>query len=215
MIKTDYLPNTSFSILQDSNQYHFNSDTTLLGQFLKIKRKDHVLDIGCNSGALMLYASLSHPSLLCGIDLFEETIEIAKRNMELNHIEAELYVSDLKDFQHDVFDILICNPPYFSTNKPSLKNDNKYKKAARHEDFLTLKDLFYHSNRLLKDLGYLYLVHRPERFNDLIVEAKGNGLSLCELQIVYDKKTKKSRTLLLKYRKSKSSQVSILEPLYI
>ena len=159
MIQSDYLPNTNFQILQDDTFYHFNSDTTLLGEFIQLKHKDTVLDIGCNTGALLLYASRFQPSILCGIDLFDEVIELAKKNMELNEVEAELYVCDVNQFQHDLFDVIISNPPYFNTNKESLKNENHYIEAARHETYLPLDTLFSNVNRNLIKRKYLWFIH--------------------------------------------------------
>lgn len=215
MHKLDYLPNTDFKMIQKKEFYHFNSDTTLLGNFITIKRKDHVLDVGCHSGALLLYASQFQPSYLCGIDLYPEVIENAKENMQLNQVEAELFVSTLQDFKHSAFDVILCNPPYFNTTKKQLKNENPILLAARHEDYLPLNDLFYHSQRLLKDKGVLYLVHRPERLSELIIKAHQYGLSLSEMQVVFDKNTNKSRTILLKYKKSLHTELKILEPLSI
>ena len=215
MIQSDYLPNTNFQILQEDTFYHFNSDTTLLGEFIQIKHKDTVLDIGCNTGALLLYASRFQPSLLCGIDLFEEVIELAKKNMELNEVEAELYVCDVNKFQHDLFDVIISNPPYFNTKEKSLTNDNPYLEAARHETYLPLNTLFSNVNRLLKDQGSFYMVHRPQRLLEILLKAHTYGLSIQELQIVYKKVDSKPRSVLLKFKKSIHTELKILEPLYI
>ena len=215
MIQSDYLPNTNFQILQDDTFYHFNSDTTLLGEFIQLKHKDRVLDIGCNTGALLLYASRFQPSLLCGIDLFEEVIELAKKNMELNGVEAELHVCDVKEFEHDLFDVIISNPPYFNTKEESLKNENPYLEAARHETYLSLDTLFSNVNRLLKDQGTFYMVHRPQRLLEILLKAHTFGLSIQELQIVYKKVDSKPRSVLLKFKKSINTELKILEPLYI
>ena len=215
MRQNDYLPNTNFKLIQDDSFYHFNSDTTLLGEFIQIKQKDKVLDIGCNTGALLLYASVFMPSLLCGIDLFEDVIELAKKNMELNDVHAELYSCDVKEFHHEPFDVILCNPPYFNTQKGSLKNVNPYISASRHETYLPLDVLFFNVNRLLKDNGIFYMVHRPVRLNDIVLLAHQNSLSIQELQIIYKRKDEKPRTILLKLRKSLHTDLTILKPIYM
>ena len=57
-MKPDYLPGTPYLLIQPEGMYHMNSDTELLGRFLKIRHKDTVLDIGTHTGALLMYAGM-------------------------------------------------------------------------------------------------------------------------------------------------------------
>ena len=56
-MKRDYLGGTGYTLEQKKEMYHFNSDTELLGRFVQVKKTDSVLDIGCASGALLLYCA--------------------------------------------------------------------------------------------------------------------------------------------------------------
>ena len=157
----DYLHGIDCQIIQHPDMFHANSDTELLGCFMHVKRKDRVLDIGTNNGALLLYASRFHPCYMHGIDLFEEVIETARINAEYNHIDMRFTVSSLQEFESDPFDLIVCNPPYFHTQSNHLKNENRYLRAARHEEYLSLEDLMKHVKRLLKDNGRFEMVYRP------------------------------------------------------
>ena len=44
-----------------------NTDTQVLGEFLNIYKQDVVLEIGTNTGALLLYASKFNPKKMIGI----------------------------------------------------------------------------------------------------------------------------------------------------
>ena len=79
-MKYDYLNGTDFRMIR-SRYYRFNSDTELLGRFMKVRRKDSVLDIGCSSGALLLYAACRRPAALYGIDLFAEVIDLEEQSI--------------------------------------------------------------------------------------------------------------------------------------
>ena len=116
MERIDYLPNRKdLKIIQDDEMFCINTDTEVLGEFLNIYREDIVLDIGTNTGALLLYASRFHPKKLIGIDINDRAIEIAKRNMELNNVEATLIKADGNTFKLDKeADVVIMNPPYFN-----------------------------------------------------------------------------------------------------
>ena len=74
----DYLPNTHIYLQQKEDMFRINTDTHLLGNFMKINKQDRVLDIGCNNGALLLYAS-QYTNKLVGIDILPEAIELAKK----------------------------------------------------------------------------------------------------------------------------------------
>ena len=57
MKKLDYLCNSDIKIYQDDDMFKMNSDTRHLGEFLDFKKNDYtILDVGCNNGALLLYA---------------------------------------------------------------------------------------------------------------------------------------------------------------
>ena len=87
-IRLDYLPNReNYKIYQDDEMFCINTDTMVLGEFLEVYKKDVVLEIGTNTGALMLYASRFNPRRLVGIDINERALEIAEKNMELNNVK--------------------------------------------------------------------------------------------------------------------------------
>ena len=71
----DYLTN-NIKIEQDKDGYHFSSDAINLGNFVKPKQSDTIIDIGCGSGVLSLMACTvvaticSHSALLCATVLF-------------------------------------------------------------------------------------------------------------------------------------------------
>lgn len=208
-MKLDYLKGIDSYIEQKEEMYHFNSDTVLLGNFIKVKKTDTVLDVGCNNGALLLYASKAKS--LCGIDVFDDVISLAKKNLERNHVKAELTVSRLQDYQHPSFDVIISNPPYFNTKNESLKNENKYLKAARHEENLTLEELLIHVSRLLKDNGTFYLVYRPDRLFELFQVSEKYSLKPYRLQIAYASKNKNAKSILIAFKKNMPNMSMTIE----
>lgn len=184
-MKLDYLHGTNYEIEQPKEMYHFNSDTELLGRFMRLNEKDTVLDIGCNTGALLLYAAYQNPKALYGIDLFEEVIGQAQKNLEMNHVNAQLTVSPLQNYEpNHKFDVIVCNPPYFDTQKEELKNSNPYLAAARHTSYLTMDELFQHVSRLLEDDGVFYLVQRAQEVDHLFELKDKYGFYIARLRLV-------------------------------
>ncbi len=214
-MKNDYLNGTNYIVQQGTEMFHFGSDTELLGRFMDIHTSDSVLDIGTNNGALLLYAARRRPRKLTGIDLFEEVIQVAMNNCKQNQVEASFYVTPVQQFRGEKFDAIVCNPPYFNTSEIRLINENKYLKAARHEEFLTLTDLFESVHFLLKSNGRFFLVYRPQRLTEVLIEANKVGLTVVRMKVAYQSIHKNAKTILLEFRNALNPQVTIEAPAFL
>ncbi len=209
----DYLSGTQIYLNQRKDMFRCNTDTALLGNFMKVTCDETILDIGCNNGALMLYASLQNPKHIYGIDIFKEAIELAKSNLVFNKIENyTLIQGDVTKMQLNFVDVIVCNPPYFNTNENGNKNENEFLKVARHEGTLNLKSLFEVVSKTLKMNGRFYLVHRVSRLVDILQEASYVLLRAKTLQIMYDEDKDEGITVLLEFEKDYQGQLHVLSP---
>lgn len=215
MIRTDFLPHINYKIQQEEDMYHFNSDTVFLGSFMDIKKRDNVLDIGCNNGALLLYAASFNPLSLTGVDVFEEVIALANTNLLENGFQANFIVSKVQDLKEGNYDVIVCNPPYFKTGKEELKNLNKYKKVARHEEYLTLDALFASVKRLLHGKGRFLMVHRASEYNRIVQIALSYGFAPKRVRFAYGSTTSHAKTVCLEFVRSKTTQVVIERPCFL
>lgn len=199
-MKADWLHGTPYTMVQPEGIYHFNSDTELLGKFIRVKRSDNVLDVGCGSGALLLYAALQKPKSLTGIDLFDEVVAAARFNLEQNGVEAELVRTRVQDFRGR-FDLIVCNPPYFETKKQELLSEDPLIRAARHSESLPMEELFASVKRLLKENGRFALVQRHQQTARMLLLAEANGMAPARMRIAYAGEEKGARSVLLEFRK--------------
>ena len=213
----NYLPNTDIYLTQRRDMFRMNTDTALLGNFMKCDEGDSVLDIGTNNGALLLYANRHNPSLLCGIDVFEEAIVLCEQNLKDNNItNYELYHTRVQDFKHERFDVIICNPPYFhNTENSTTLSENEYMRVARHEVNLKMEELFEAVGRLLKDDGVFYMVHRANRLDDILELAKKHRMGVRNLQFIYDENNDNAVQVLVEANKNLCHNINILRPKYI
>ena len=214
-MKTDFLPGIDASYHQDSSLYTMNSDTELLGYFMHVLHKDDVLDIGCGQGALLIYAGMHKPRSLTGIDLFPEVLEQAEKNLQANGMQAELICSRVQDYHEKQFDVIVCNPPYFETEKETLKNDNAYRRAARHAENLPMEELYISADRLLKDNGRFFLVHKAVNLQKLIVLGSEHHMKLARMRLAYDHEDGKAKSVLLEFRKGRCPETVFEEPAYL
>lgn len=204
---TDYLPGTNFIIEQEDNLYHMNGDSVLLGQSLHVTARDRVLDIGCNQGVLLLYASLGNPKELVGVDVFEEVIESARKNLERNHVSAKLYTTRIQDFKDEQYSLIVCNPPYF---KGDYQKENPYIKAARSQTSLPLDDLFSAVARLLSDKGRFCMIYPSKYLNELLYYAHQYQLGLKEMHMEKDAKTNQKGVVLYTFSHGLFTETTIV-----
>ena len=214
--KSDYLPNTNLLIKQHPEMFRMNTDSKLLGQFMKIKKSDTVLDLGCNNGVLMMYASLHKPKPLYGVDLFQEALVLGKENLEATNItNYDLIQGDATEGKLPVVDVIVCNPPYFKTVDEHRKNDNPFRAAARHEGTLTLDRLMSVCEKTLSDHGHLFLVHRPLRITEIFTEALKTSLRPRTMCLVYDVNKDEAVSVLLEFHKNYKGDLHVLKPITI
>lgn len=213
MKKLDYLPNTNVYLYQDDDMFRINSDTRYLGEFLRVKKNEVILDIGTNNGALLLYANIIGCKKLIGVDINSKAIELCEENMTLNGItNYELYNCKVQDLEIDKCDVIVCNPPYF---KNSLKNNNINLLHARHDELLSLSDLVSSCKRLLKDNGRVYLIYRSSDLVSVIKELDSVGLGIVNLQFIIDENKEFSHCFLLEAIKNRKSNVKVSKPIII
>ena len=215
--RLDYLPNhEEIKIYQDDEMFCINTDTMVLGEFLDIKKKDFVLDIGTNTGALLLYASKFKPKKLIGIDINEKALELAKENMKLNNItNVELIHADGNTFRNnEEVDVVIFNPPYFKTPS-SDKGSNKYLALAKHEDNFPLESMIQCVNRNLRNNGTLYFLFQTTRLNEVLKVLNEKKLVVKKMQFVYDENKENSTVVMLKAVKGAKEGVLVQKPRYI
>ncbi len=208
-LSKDYLPGfPNITLYQHKKMFRVNTDTSLLGHYLKLNKNDRVLDIGTNNGALLLYASLFDYGYLVGIDINKEALDIAKMNLEENNItNYSLLDIDIKNYTDGFkFDVIIANPPYFNTQNESLKNQNIYLKMARHEEYLVLEDLISGVERNLKKDGTFYLIHTAHRFDEIRNTLKKYNLYIEEYTNVKDENKNKNHVILMKITKNIQSK---------
>lgn len=216
-IRLDYLPlHKDIKIYQDDEMFCINTDTMVLGEFLEIKRKDVVLDIGTNTGALMLYASMHKPRRLIGIDINQKALEIAKRNMKLNNVENyELIYADGNNYVCDEeVDVIIFNPPYFKTESQD-KGKNPYLALAKHEDNFSLESMINCINRNIRVNGTLYYLFQTSRLMEVLRLLDQKKLIVKKLKFVYDENKEASNLVLIKAIKGAKDGLIVEKPIII
>jgi len=208
-------------LYQDSDMFNFSLDSILLPNFVTLNSKiNNILDIGCGNLPVSLILTQLSDAKITAVEIQKDVYDIALKNLKFNHLENRINLinddinSLYKNMDTDIFDVIVCNPPYFKVDENSNLNKNDYKTIARHEIKLNLDDIYKISRKLLKNGGVVSIVHRPERLMDILEAMKNNNITPKRIQFVYPKKDREANILLIEGSKGGKPGVKILPPLY-
>ena len=211
----------NLKIIQDNDMFNFSLDSVLLPNFVTINKKiDKVLDIGCGNAPIPLILSTKTNAKIIGVEIQKEVYDLALESIKLNNKNNQITIinNDInnyyKEVETDSFDVITCNPPFFKYRKTSNINKNDYKTIARHEVKLNLNQLFNIAKKLLKNNGVIAIVHRPERFVEVVEEMKKNNIQPKRVQFVYPKQNKEANIMLIEGSKNGNPGLKVLPPLY-
>lgn len=189
--RIDDLHRNGYRIIQNTGKFCFGIDAVLLTGFAVVKEKETVLDLGTGTGIIpMLLEAKTKGDHFTGLEIQEESVEMADRSVKLNCLEDKISIvkGDIKEavklFPLSSFDVITSNPPYMN-NKNGIKNDLQPKSIARHEILCTLDDVIKNTASLLKVGGRFYMVHRPSRLPEIIVTLKKYKLEPKRIRLVH------------------------------
>lgn len=216
------LLDTDLIIYQDDDWFKFSLDSVLLSKFVSINlRHKNIIDLATGNAPIPLLLSFRTKANIYGVEYQECVYKLGKQSILENNKNEQINlicddVRNLKDrFNSDSFDVVTCNPPYFKTKNSEFLNDNDVKTLARHEVTLCLEDVLKNASYLLKSGGIFAMVHRTERFIEIIEKMKKNNLEPKRVQFIYPKNGRESDLFLIEGIKNGNSGLKLLSPLVV
>ena len=206
-------------IYHDDKYFSFGLDSLSLAYFTKIYPKDKkIIDLGSGNGIIPLILSLFTDTVIDAVEIQEELCNLFKKSIDYNKINnIKVYNVDMKKFVNSnnrcCYDIVTCNPPYFeNTSRVSINN---YKAIARSEVCITLEEIIFISNQLLKDKGRLYIVYRVDRFDELVFFLLKYKYGIKKVRYIYNKVDESSKLVLVEAIKNRKCDFFVDKPLII
>lgn len=220
--RIDDLEYKNLKIIQNKDGFCFGIDSILLSDFAsEIKDESKVIDLGTGTGIIgILLCAKTKLSKMIGVEIQKEVYEMAKRSIKLNKLEDKFQVinENIKNLQNKLeigtFDAVVTNPPY-KKEGTGITNENEKKLISRHEITATLEDFIKASNKLLKDKGTLYMVHRPDRLADIIETLRKYKLEPKTIRFVHPSIGQKANLVLIKAIKNAKPFLKVEDPLYV
>jgi tRNA1Val (adenine37-N6)-methyltransferase len=211
----------NIKILQRKRGYRFSIDSILLAHFVRLKEGQKIVDLGTGSGVIpIILATKVKSTEIWGVEIQEELAEMAKRNIEMNHLQGRVHIMKgdarkLADrMQSEEFDIVLTNPPYRKIRSGRL-NLRREKAIARHEIKGSLPDMAKIAFRLLRPKASFYLVYPAVRLVDLMAFVRESRLEPKRLRLVHPNAEKGAKLILLEAIKGGGAALEIHPPLFI
>jgi tRNA1(Val) A37 N6-methylase TrmN6 len=224
--RIDQIREDGVKIIQSKEIFAFSLDAVLLADFPKIPNKGVVVDLCAGTGAVGLFAQEylkpNATTKFKEIEIQPRLAEMLERSIKLNGLEEKFEVLNIdgkeatQHLKKDSVDLVLCNPPYFKVDESSHLHQQEHHLIARHEVKFTLEEIIKVSSELLKMNGNFAMVHRPERFLEIIELMMKYQVTPKRIRFVHPKQDKDANILLIEgIKHGKKSGLKILPPLYM
>lgn len=209
----------NMKIIQRKDMFNFSLDTVLLANFCSInKNVEKIIDFGTNNAAIPLLLSTRTKTNIVGVEIQEEAVDLARKNVALNNLEKQITIvnQDIKEYvkNNRRVKLVVCNPPFFKLGEKSHLNDNEYLQIARHEIAITLEEIIASASFILDHGGKFAMVYRPDRLIETINLLQKYDLEPKRLRFVYPKQGREANTFLIEAIKKGKIGLRIEAPLY-
>ncbi len=217
----DVLGYKNMKIYQNSDYFSFSLDSIILANYTSIRLRDKkIVDLCCGNGIIPLILSRRTNSNIEGVEIQKKLCDLANKTIDLNLLTSRVSIinMDIKDFafnNSNIYDLVLCNPPYFKIEDNSSLNLSYEKMIARHEVMIDLSSLCNCAKRLLKDNGSFCMVHRSDRLMDILEEFRKNGIEPKIIRFVYENINKESTLVLIQGQKAGKVGLKIEKPIIL
>ena len=220
MERIDDLQYKGLKIIQNTEGFCFGVDSVLLTEFARdMKKNKTIVDLGTGTGIIgILLSKKVEASKIMGVEIQKDVANMAKKSVELNNLQNIMQIlnEDVKNLslEKNSFDYVVTNPPYKKKGTGIINREDK-QIISRHETTVNLEEWIKVASQLLKDNGAIYMVHRPERLNEIIENLRKYRLEPKRIRFVYPKINKNSNLVLIKAVKYANSFLKVEKPLII
>lgn len=211
IVKNSLGYDTGLYIYQDKNMFNYSVDTILLANYLSLSNKTKkVLEIGTNNAALSIFlASRKKDIFIEAIEIQEEAIDLANKNVELNNLVNQIKIihSDFNEYwklfdksNANKYDAIICNPPFYKGDNVIKRLNNNLLDVALYDDKLNFDQIFEGASKIIKIKGNIALVIPTTRLVDIVCSMRKYGFEPKRIKMIFPRINTQSNLVLIEAR---------------
>ena len=211
----------ALTLVQPRSGYRFSIDSILLGRFVRVRRRDRVLELGAGCGVIsIMIAALWHPREVAAVEIQPGLAAMAARNAILNSldsirvIDGDLRARRICGLTPASFDVVIANPPYRALHT-GRTSPNPGRRIARDESAATLAEFIEAAKRYAANGAKVAFVFKASRSAELIRCLAENTLEPKRIRFVHPRADAPASTVLVEARKGGGIEAAIEPPLII
>ena len=219
--RLDDLQIGGLELIQDPKKFCFGVDAVFLSDFVRVRPGENVLDLGTGNGIIpVLLSAKTEAHHITGLEIQADTAEMARRSVAHNHLEdrIDIVTGDIKEaaelFKPAFFDVITTNPPYMLADH-GMRNPDDAKAIARHEVLCSLDDILRESMRLMQDKSRFYMIHRPFRLTEIMIEMHQYKIEPKRIRFVHPYIDKEPAMVLIEGVRGAKPRVTVEPPLII
>lgn len=206
------------TLKQPKKGYRITSDTVFLAASLKVKKDETILDVGAGTGGILscLVARMGGDAAsfkMTGVDIQPDLLTLARENNQrITYINGDI-MKDIKGCEPNSFDHVITNPPYYEKGSVTASPYNS-KAVAHGSDMDDLVFWVQRCLRMVRPRGYLSLVHRADRLDDIITALKPKAGSIIVYPL-FSKAREEANRIIIRAQKGGKGLLSLKSGLIV
>ena len=149
-----------FSICHDKCAMKVGTDGVLLGAWADTGNAADILDVGTGTGLIAIMLAQRSTAKVDAVEIDENAFSQAAENIRGCPWPERIHLikSSFQEYSFvcgKTYDLIVSNPPYF---KNQYRPSEKSRAIARHDDSLSLMDLVFHADLILKPDGIISVI---------------------------------------------------------
>jgi tRNA1Val (adenine37-N6)-methyltransferase len=209
------------SIIQPVVGYRFAIDSILVGNFVRSRKVDRVLDLGSGCGIIAaMIASTQRPREVVALEMQPLLADLAARNAALNRLDnLQTFQADLREraipgLTPGSFDWVVANPPYRAEGA-GRESPDPSRRLARGATGASLYDFVASAARYATHGGRIGMVFTASRVAELLMELRSQALEPKRCRFVHPYINSPATMIMVEARKGGGVEVLIEPPLIL